>query len=254
MSGFALRFREATERLGFKKQYEIASALGVSKGYLSEIIQGKKMPSDILLNMIEIKLAVRSLWLIDGTGDMFLTREEWDKIAPYPVIGPIDIRKGAQITHIKKESYPIEQKVKQFVFEDDFVFIPQVAGKISAGGGLAPDNTIEITVGFRKEWIARKGDPRQMSLIRVSGDSMEPTLYSGDLVLIDHNRKHVDPQGGIYAITVGEDIMLKRLHLFYPLEKVKIISDNTRYEVIEASMDQITINGKVIWYARELER
>lgn len=83
---------------------------------------------------------------------------------------------------------------------------------------------------------------------------MEPTLYSGDLVLIDHNRKHVDPQGGIYAITVGEDIMLKRLHLIHPVEKIKILSDNSKYEPIEAGMDDIVINGKVIWFARELER
>ncbi len=49
-----------------------------------------------------------------------------------------------------------------------------------------------------------------MSLIRVIGDSMEPTLGSGDIVLIDHSpRNYVDPHGGIDAIVVREEIMLK---------------------------------------------
>jgi phage repressor protein C with HTH and peptisase S24 domain len=83
-----------------------------------------------------------------------------------------------------------------------FIFISQVSGHISAGGGLIPDNMVEMRIAFRRDWIQRKGSPENMSLIRVAGDSMEPTLHSGDIVLIDHSRDYVDPHGGIYAIVM----------------------------------------------------
>ena len=136
----------------------------------------------------------------------------------------------------------------------DFVFISQVSGRIGAGGGLVPDNTIEMRIAFRRDWIQRKGSPKNMSLIRVAGDSMEPTLQSGDVVLIDHSRDYVDPHGGIYAIVMEDEIVLKRLQVLYPTRKIKVISDNSRYQPSEIEPDQIKINGKVIWFGRELER
>lgn len=137
---------------------------------------------------------------------------------------------------------------------EDYVIVPQVAGEISAGYGLAPDNVIEMRIAFRKEWIQRKGDPKDMALIRVRGDSMDPTLLSGDLVLVDRSRISVDPQGGIYAIAIDGQIMLKRIQLLWPAQKVKIISDNPRYETIEVESTQVKINGKVVWFGREIEK
>lgn len=100
----------------------------------------------------------------------------------------------------------------------------------------------------------RKGDPKNMSLIKVAGDSMEPTFFAGDLVLVNHERNRIDPQGGIYAISINGEIMIKRIQVLYPHKKVKIISDNSNYESIGAEPDQLKINGKVIWFAREIER
>jgi len=34
---------------------------------------------------------------------------------------------------------------------------------------------------------------------------------AGDLVLIDHGHNYLDPQGGIYAIALGDSILIKRL-------------------------------------------
>jgi phage repressor protein C with HTH and peptisase S24 domain len=83
---------------------------------------------------------------------------------------------------------------------------------------------------------------------------MEPTLYSGDIVLVDHNRNYIDPQGGIYAIAMDDIIMIKRLQVIYPAKKIRIISDNPKYEHLEAEPEQVIINGKVIWFGREIER
>lgn len=148
-------------------------------------------------------------------------------------------------------SYKIEEKSVPYG-EADFISIPMVSGKISAGGGLVPDTNIELKLSFKKDWIQRHGDPKNMSLIRVSGDSMEPTLYSGDIVLVDHSRNYIDPQGGIYAVAFDDVIMIKRVQVIYPSNKVRILSDNAKYEPLEASSEWVAINGKVIWFGREI--
>jgi len=137
--------------------------------------------------------------------------------------------------------------------DDDFVLIPHLSGKISAGVGLAPENEIHVRVAFRKDWIKKKGSPEQMSLIKVKGDSMEPTLSSGDMILVDHSRNTIDPQGGIYAIVIDDMIMIKRLHVL-GTNRIRIVSDNPHYEPIETTADDLKINGKVLWFCRELER
>jgi phage repressor protein C with HTH and peptisase S24 domain len=93
-----------------------------------------------------------------------------------------------------------------------------------------------------------------MVLIKVEGDSMEPTLLSGDLVLVDRGRSFISPEGGIYAIALDDIIMVKRVQVIHPIDKLRIISDNPKYNTIEVPADQVKVNGKVIWFARELER
>ena len=55
--------------------------------------------------------------------------------------------------------------------------------------------------------------------------------------------------GAIY-----DQIMIKRLEWIRGTQTVKIISDNKRYDPIEMAAGKIKINGKVIWFGRELER
>ena len=48
--------------------------------------------------------------------------------------------------------------------------------------------------------------------------------------------------------------MIKRLERIRGTQTVKIISDNKRCEPIELEAAKVKINGKVIWFGRELER
>lgn len=140
------------------------------------------------------------------------------------------------------------------VFTDEFALIPQVVGLISAGGGRIPDNSSDYQCAFRRDWIKRKGgSPNNMSLIKVSGDSMEPTLRDGDLALVDHGRNNIASQGGIYAIALDDEIMVKRVQPIFP-NKLLVISDNKQYPAQEIAAENVRVNGKVIWYARDLER
>ncbi len=138
--------------------------------------------------------------------------------------------------------------------DDNYVYIPFVQGKISAGGGLVPDNNIEMKCAFQREWISRKGNPNRMSLIKVRGDSMITTLLDGDVVLVNHSVATVTVSGGIYAITFNDEIIVKRIEVLFPSGQWEVRSDNPDYKSFVVDPSQVIINGKIIWYARSLER
>ncbi|MDX9820837.1 MAG: hypothetical protein RBT20_02790 [Syntrophales bacterium] len=48
--------------------------------------------------------------------------------------------------------------------------------------------------------------------------------------------------------------MIKRVQRLPAVNKIKIISNNSKYELHEADADKVKVNGKVIWFAREIER
>lgn len=148
---------------------------------------------------------------------------------------------------------------KLYTTQQNLVFVPLVEGQISAGKGLMAQNHIVDFIPFSKEWLQRKGDVSKMVLIRVSGDSMYPTLQNNDLVLIDTSKRHIDSQGGIYAIAIEDEILIKRACYVFEetkpgilTKKVKIISDNPVYEPLKFNLKDVVVNGKAIWYGREL--
>ena len=190
-------------------------------------------------------------------------------ITPYVDVGRIPeapiLLKIAQLLNISMEflltgegpqsiedSERVEETRASYHIRDEYVYIPQVAGRISAGTGRLPEETIEMKVAFRKEWIHRKGDSKNMVLIKVEGDSMEPTLHAGDTVLVDRGRNYITPGGGVYAIALDDHIMVKRVQQLS--SGIRVMSDNKNYDPYDVIPDKIKIHGKVIWFAREMEK
>jgi hypothetical protein len=57
---------------------------------------------------------------------------------------------------------------------------------------------------------ARAGfDPAQLSVIAVAGDSMSPTLYDGDEILVDQTPRRW--RDGVHVVRVGDSLLVKRL-------------------------------------------
>jgi phage repressor protein C with HTH and peptisase S24 domain len=226
-----MNFTVIVERMkqasGLANESAIAKALDISPQAMSNFKNKGKIPSDQVIQFaLKFKLSVD--WLLTGEG-----ASRWGEQPRF------------SLGHVSED---------RALYGDDFVMIPRMTGDISAGGGLVPDDSVEMKVAFRKDWICRHGDPKNMSLIRVSGDSMYPTLLSGDLILVDHGRNYVDPHGGLYAISMDHSIMIKRIQIMHATGKLRIISDNIRYEAIDAEPGQVKVTGKVIWFGRELER
>lgn len=95
-----------------------------------------------------------------------------------------------------------------------FVQIPLVKLRLSAGimgFSTEAEEYDGATMSLRKSWMDRnRYSPNKLIAIRVKGESMEPTLYDGDLVIINTaDTTRVD--GVVYAFNYDGEPVVKRL-------------------------------------------
>jgi phage repressor protein C with HTH and peptisase S24 domain len=95
---------------------------------------------------------------------------------------------------------------------DDFELIDRYDLNVSAGPGLIPvDENAVGKVAFTRKWLAREGiDARKAGIVRVSGDSMAPTIPDGAFVLVHMPERELVRQG-IFALSYDGQAMIKRL-------------------------------------------
>ncbi len=135
---------------------------------------------------------------------------------------------------------------------DEFSLVEKRKGAISAGAGLRPDNDVDFRLAFRNDWLEQFGGAQQLFVIKVEGDSMEPTLMESDTVLINKNVNTIGAGGGIFAINWRDMGMVKRLQMNPQTNEIIVKSDNPNYDSMVVKPNEIQIEGKVIWYGREL--
>lgn len=88
------------------------------------------------------------------------------------------------------------------------------------------------------------------SMIRVEGDSMEPTLAHGDEILVDGDRRAIEGRGGVFVLRLDGALIVKRLRP--AVGGVEVISDNPAYPVRVVPMGEMEIVGRVAWLGRAL--
>jgi phage repressor protein C with HTH and peptisase S24 domain len=109
---------------------------------------------------------------------------------------------------------------------------------VSAGPGTELDEGDNPTRYMRVPgYLARYQD---LAMLPVRGDSMDPTLHDGDMVVCDSGGWDGD---GIYVIKSTEKAFVKRV-VFTP-EGYQIISDNKMYPSYGANDENLKIVGKV---------
>jgi phage repressor protein C with HTH and peptisase S24 domain len=96
------------------------------------------------------------------------------------------------------------------------------------------------------------GRPAALSLIRVEGESMSPTLAHGDDILVDEDDAAARLRDGIYVLRVGEALIVKRVALT-PGGGLSILSDNPQspgWENVDRA--SLAVIGRVVWAGRKL--
>jgi transcriptional regulator with XRE-family HTH domain len=138
--------------------------------------------------------------------------------------------------------------------DDDVVEITALDLSLSMGPGTLIEEFVEsepIKMSLNLVQSITRTPSDRLRLVRGIGDSMEPTLRSSDRVMVDINEKQLSRISGIYWINREGAHGIKRLR---PAGKGKIlvISDNEIEPNDEVPSDEIRIEGRVIWFAREL--
>lgn len=137
----------------------------------------------------------------------------------------------------------------------DFVLVDYYDVELSAGQGRVRNETGSIgQFAFRSDWLKRVGLlATHATLVRVAGESMEPTLADGSIVLIDHRDKTAVSKAHIFAVREGEMLSVKRVERDAQNKVILLHSDNPTAptRVIEAkNVGDFEIIGRVVWSAR----
>ncbi len=110
-------------------------------------------------------------------------------------------------------------------------------------------------IGFDPRWLRdlAGGPADALSIIRVKGDSMAPTLADGDDVIVDRGDDACRLRDGIYVLRLDDSLMVKRLARHPASAAISIRSDNPDYPSWQnIDVNRISIVGRVLWFGRRL--
>ena len=126
----------------------------------------------------------------------------------------------------------------------------------SAGpGAIVNEGVGKPYFGFDERWLKAltMTSPERLSVIRVEGDSMSPTLNDGDDILVDLGDCGDRMRDGIYVLRVDDALVVKRLALNPMGRRVTVQSDNRAYpDWPDCGMEEIHCIGRVIWSGRKV--
>ena len=127
---------------------------------------------------------------------------------------------------------------------------------VSAGpGALVTEEMGKPYFAFDQRWLKAltASQPSKLSIVRVEGDSMAPTLNAGDDILVDIGDATERLRDGIYVLRIDDAVVVKRLALNPTGRRVTVQSDNPAYpDWPDCSLDQINCIGRVIWSGRRI--
>jgi len=189
-------------------------------------------------------------------GERRLSQEWMVRLANALECSPADLiaqRGEAAITKKPKERPAAFEMIEHQ--GDEYLLLPKFDVRVSAGPG-AINGEHEEPLGyqpFEHQWLRSitQAPPNSLAIVRVDGDSMWETLHNGDHVLIDRGKSSVG-RDGIYVLSNGEDLLVKRLQVNLQTHQIAVISDNPRYPAYEVAPDSVHVVGRVIWIGRSV--
>ncbi|MEO5340892.1 MAG: helix-turn-helix transcriptional regulator [Magnetococcus sp. MYC-9] len=229
-----IRLMQRRKALGLSQE-ELARRAGYSgQSAIREIESGTVRKPGKLLELAAV-LGVRPDWLSSGQGSMLVDETERD--------GPLVVARGHVQPYAEEEAS----------FAASFTLVPRYAVQASAGRGVeVQSEQIVDHLAFKTEWLrAAMGlDPRKLALITARGDSMEPAIGDGDLLLLDMRElRTLDPS--IYVVRMDQSLVAKRLQRLTD-GRIRIQSDNPLYSAESVHPSEIQILGRIVWIGRKV--
>jgi phage repressor protein C with HTH and peptisase S24 domain len=245
------RLIKRSKELGLK-QVDIVKATKASKGTVSNWFAGRDAPSSKYLVPLSNILRTSPDWLLYGkdkprknyTSEVGKDQDEMI-IEIKNNNTEEDIDGALKAMDFWDSSTPLNSDEVEVPF---FMDVELAAG---IGGELANENR-GPKLRFAKSTLRRCGvQPEAAACVKVSGNSMEPRLYDGDVVGVDTLDKRI-VDGKTYAINHDGLLRVKRLYRL-PGGGIRINSMNTleypdeHYDAEDAK--HITVIGRVFWHS-----
>ncbi len=261
-----------------KTQKQVADELGIGVNMLSRYITGKAQPTAPVLERIADYLNVSVDYLL-GRSNEGSIEEVRNKIRE-DLLNAIEALSGnsyfAEVDGVHLHTFPGargsmreglktvagkgrvtgsgEMDLTFFDSDDAPGVVPVLADDIAAGSPLYISPRIKDQLYFTRKFLKKFKDP---FLITVGKNqrSMEPTIYPGDLVLIDRKPVEKLKKSRVYAVNVPEEGgTIKRCYV--DRGKVLLVPDNPEYSygILDAEQFNLSeiIVGTVVWIGREL--
>lgn len=137
----------------------------------------------------------------------------------------------------------------------DFAFVQRLDVRASAGSGAVAihEDTVEL-LAFQNDWLkSRHIRPEHARVLTAKGDSMEPTIRDGDVLLVDTSINSVR-DNAIYIVVFNGNVLVKRVNLKRDGSLV-LISDNDRHAAETVPLNEVPdlhIAGRVMWFGRSI--
>jgi phage repressor protein C with HTH and peptisase S24 domain len=207
----------------------LARAMGVSPSAFRKWLKGEAEPSRERLVALAEAAQVGIAWLARGEGPE----------PRFQATEPSGRRPRSSDTSVPH------------VNPSHFLLLPRRPDTAAAGAGLPPPPpyTSEY-IAFQHEWLrfVFRVDPENLILEIAVGESMQPTIHDGDLLLID-TTDHVVRNFGIYVLEVAGERLVKRVQRKVDGSLV-LISDNMAYQADSVPVERVpdvAVVGRVVW-------
>lgn len=192
MTTISERILEAMKDAGFPSQTALSRVSGVPQPTINRIINKVAgTPETSTLLRLAAACDVSFQWLLDGTG-------------------PKSVRERNAFVHGEM----VDFKPVADASDERFVQIRKVTLRLSAGiMGFKTEESDDDgeTVSINTRWLEKRGY-RKENLIAtdIKGQSMEPTLFDGDTVVINMADK-TPVDGAVFAVNYEGEAVVKRM-------------------------------------------
>ena len=243
------RIKEERERLGLT-QPDFAALAGAKKRTLIDWEKGVSSPTAVQLSALS-DAGVDVYYILTGEINLF-EKDAGQLIQQYAAAEPIQTGVADAVT---KETSAKKVREKN-VAPEGFILVPHYEVHASAGNGsLVHSEQIVDYLAFKADWVRNTLGVAQkdLALISVKGDSMEPVLSNEDLILIDMRKNRVE-DNAIYVLQLDGTLLVKRIQRKLD-GSLHVMSDNPRYEaeIVKAERaPELHVLGRVVWSGRRM--
>lgn len=209
-------------RIAGKSPTQVAAETGVSDSAISQLLSGKtKTLRASTAVKLEAATGVRTSWLVSGDGPQLAA-----PMAIHHMAGSSDTDEGVRVELLANSA------------------------SMGAGSDLEDEDVlsghITLTPAFVRDHI-RPSRLDRLKFIHAYGDSMAPTLNSGDVLLVDTGVTDVKIDG-IYVLRAHERLFVKRVRQRLD-GRYEISSDNPTHKTVDIlnGDHEVSVAGRVLW-------